>query len=143
METVIITLHVVAAVFIVGPMAILPTTGLRAIRAGQGGQVTTFAKSVFVTSLVSIVVVVLGFGAMGLADLKYNLPLATPWISILAWTIALVINLALVVPRMSAAGPSSPLAPPSHPRQGAGRRLTTKPAPATREPVRCSPRTGS
>ena len=99
-------LHVVTAVFIVGPMAILPMTGMRAIRAGNAGQVLTLAKSTFVLSLASLVVVIFGFGAMGLADARFNLSVTTPWIliSIVLYIIALVISLAMVVPIMRRAG---------------------------------------
>ena len=38
METVLNVLHVLAAVFIIGPMAILPMTAMRAIRGGDGAQ---------------------------------------------------------------------------------------------------------
>ena len=38
-------LHVVTAVFIVGPLAILPMTALRALRSGNGAQVATLATS--------------------------------------------------------------------------------------------------
>ncbi len=105
METVLNVLHVVAAVFIVGPMAILPMTGLRAIRAGEGGQVATLAKSTNVFTLLSLVVVFFGFGVMGMADKKDNLSFATPWIliSIILYVIALVISLTMVVPGLRAA----------------------------------------
>ena len=63
MGTLLNILHVVTAVFIVGPMAILPMTGMRAIRAGNAGQVLTLAKSTFVLSLASLAVVIFGFGA--------------------------------------------------------------------------------
>lgn len=99
-------LHVVTAVFIVGPMAILPMTGMRAIRAGNAGQVLTLAKSTFVLSLASLAVVIFGFGAMGLADERFNLSVTTPWIliSIVLYIIALIISLAMVVPIMRRAG---------------------------------------
>lgn len=105
METVLNVLHVVAAVFIVGPMAILPMTGMRAVRAGQGGQVATLAKSTNIFTLLSLVVVFFGFGVMGMADKKFNLSFTTPWIliSIILYVIALVLSLALVVPGLRAA----------------------------------------
>lgn len=105
MDTVINVLHVVTAVFIVGPMAILPMTGLRAMRAGEGGSVATLAKSTFVFTLLSLLVVVFGFGAMSLADQKFNLSITTPWIlsSIIVYLIALVLSLALVVPSLRTA----------------------------------------
>ncbi len=102
MGTVLAVLHVVTAVFLVGPMAILPMTALRAVRAGDGRQVATLARSVFVFSLLSILVAVLGFGVMGLADERYELSITTPWIliSLVLYGIALVLNLLVVVPAL-------------------------------------------
>lgn len=91
-------LHVVTAVFIIGPMAILPMTGMRAIKAGQGGQVMVLAKSTFLFTLLSLLVVLFGFGITGI----YGIPTTTPWIliSIVLYAIALILNLVVVVPAM-------------------------------------------
>lgn len=106
MDTLFNVLHVATAVFIVGPMATLPMTGLRAIRGGNSAQVKTLAKSVFVFSLISLVVVVLGFGLLGMSDPKYHLSFTTSWIwiSTVAYLIALLLNLFLVVPALRKAG---------------------------------------
>jgi len=45
METLFAVLHVTAAIFIIGPMTILPMTGMRAIRAGNASQVSGLARS--------------------------------------------------------------------------------------------------
>ena len=102
METIIDVLHVLTAVFIVGPMAILPMTAMRAIRGGHGGQVALLAKSTNLLSLLSILTVVFGFGAMSLADERFNLSVTTPWIlwSILLYAVALGLSVFLVVPAM-------------------------------------------
>jgi uncharacterized membrane protein len=112
MDTLFTVLHVVAAVFIVGPMAILPMTGLRAIRSGNAAQITTLAKSVNIFTLVSLVVVFFGFAALGMSDPKYHLSIATPWIwiSIVAYAIALALNLFLVVPAMRKAAAAATVA---------------------------------
>ncbi|HVX09434.1 DUF2269 family protein [Humibacter sp.] len=95
-------LHVAAAVFIVGPMAILPMTALRAIRAGSPGQVRTLARSTNIFSLLSLIVVFFGFGAMGLSDPKYHTTIASTWIwlSIVFYVVALALTLFVVVPAM-------------------------------------------
>ena len=102
METVLNVLHVVTAVFIIGPMAILPMTAMRAVRAGNGAQVAILAKSTNIFSLLSLVVVFFGFGVMGMADEKYALSFGTPWIlwSIILYVVALAISLFVVVPAM-------------------------------------------
>ncbi|MGH1547770.1 DUF2269 family protein [Leifsonia poae] len=106
METLFAVLHVVTAVFIVGPMAILPMTAMRAVRAGDARQVETLAKSTNLLSLLSLLVVLFGFGVMGLADKKYDLSVTTPWIlwSIILYVVALGLTLFVVVPAMRRAG---------------------------------------
>jgi uncharacterized membrane protein len=102
MDTLFNVLHVVTAVFIVGPMAILPMTAMRAVRAGNASQVKTLAKSTNLFALLSLATVVFGFGVMGMSDPKYKLSVTTPWIlwSIVAYIIALGLTLFLVVPAM-------------------------------------------
>jgi uncharacterized membrane protein len=50
--------------------------------------------------------VIFGFGAMALADERFNLSITTPWIliSIVLYVIALIVSLAMVVPIMRRAG---------------------------------------
>ena len=105
MDTVLTVLHVVAAVFLVGPMAILPMTGLRALRAGEWSMVSTLAVSTRVFSLASLLVAVLGFGVVGTADKRFDLSVTTSWVltSIILYVIALALSLAVVVPAMKRA----------------------------------------
>jgi uncharacterized membrane protein len=106
METLLDVLHVVSAVFIVGPMAILPMTGMRALRAGERGQVATLAKSTYVFSLLSLLVVFFGFGALGSSDKQAHLSITTSWIlsAFIVYLVALVLSLFVVVPAMRQAG---------------------------------------
>ena len=105
MDTVISILHVATAVFIVGPMAILPMTGLRALRSGSAAQVRTLAKSTTIFAWLSLVTFVLGFGAMGMAPKKYDLSFTTPWIlwSIILYAIAFVLTAFVAAPQMQRA----------------------------------------
>ncbi|KRA22166.1 conjugal transfer protein TrbL [Microbacterium sp. Root61] len=105
MDTIISILHVGTAVFIVGPMAILPMTGLRALRSGNAGQVRTLAKSTSIFTWLSLLTFIFGFGAMSMADEKYNLSFTTPWIlwSTILYVIAFAVTMFLVVPQMNKA----------------------------------------
>jgi len=98
-------LHVATAVFIVGPMAILPMTGLRSLRSGNASQVRTLARSTGIFTWLSLLTFVFGFGVMGMADPKFNLSFTTPWIlwSIILYAIAFLLTIFVVVPRMTAA----------------------------------------
>ena len=95
-------LHVVGAVFIVGPMAILPMSAMRAVRAGNAGQVATLAKSTNLFGLLSLLVVVFGFGVMGMAPKSDNVSITTPWIlwSLILYIVAFALTVFLVVPTM-------------------------------------------
>jgi uncharacterized membrane protein len=103
MEAFLSTLHVVGAVFIVGPMAILPMTAMRAIRAGQGAQVAVLARSTLVFSLLSLVVALLGFGIVGVST--HDTKISTPWVlvSIILYALAVGLNLVAVVPALRSA----------------------------------------
>jgi len=127
------TLHIVTAVFIVGPMAILPMTAMRSIRAGEAGQVATLAKSVNLFTLLSIIVAFFGFGALGVADPEEGFSFGSTWVllSILFYAIALAVNLFVVVPAMrqaaeaitvaaGAAGPDTKVAGYSRVAMGSG-----------------------
>ena len=101
-ETIVVVLHVVGAVFIVGPMAILPMTAMRAIRGGQPRMVRVLASSTNIFSLLSLVVVIFGFAALGLSDPKYHTSIASTWIwlSLVFYVVALGLTLFVVVPAM-------------------------------------------
>lgn len=103
METLFATLHVVAAVFIVGPLAILPMTAMRAIRAGQGQQVDVLARSTFLLSLLSLLVVIFGFGILGFST--HGTTITTGWVlsSLILYVIALGLSLFGVVPALRTA----------------------------------------
>ncbi|MGV8885434.1 MAG: DUF2269 family protein [Microbacteriaceae bacterium] len=109
MDTVINILHIVTAVFIVGPMAIIPMTALRALRGGHAAQAASLAKSTRVFSLLSLLTVVFGFGAMSLAPERYDLSITTPWIlwSLVLYAVALVLSLFVVAPAIAAAAGST------------------------------------
>ena len=102
MEPLLSTLHIVSGVFIVGPMAILPMTAMRSMRAGEAGQVASLAKSTNIFTLLSVLVVFFGFGALDFGD---NSPFASTWVwlSIVLYTAALAISLFLVIPAMKSA----------------------------------------
>lgn len=105
-DTVLNVLHVVTAVFLVGPMAVLPHTALRALRLGNGPMVELLARSTWVFSLASLLVAVLGFGIVGMADEEWGLSLTTGWVlaSIVLYGIAFLLSVLLVVPALRQAG---------------------------------------
>nr|WP_246232020.1 DUF2269 family protein [Nakamurella aerolata] len=93
-------LHVLLAVFAVGPMAMLPQLALRGIREDSPGMVAGLARATFVFSIVSAAVVVFGFGALGTrpdwADWSFSS--LWIWLSLVLWALAVLITVLVVVP---------------------------------------------
>lgn len=98
MNTIMAIIHIGTAVFIVGPMAILPMTAMRTLRSGDSGQVQSLAKSTLLFSLLSLITVVFGLGLQGM----YSIPFGSTWIwlSLVLYLVALVLALFVVVPAM-------------------------------------------
>jgi uncharacterized membrane protein len=105
METLLNVLHVLTAVFVIGPMAVLPMTAMRSLRAGHGDQVSSLARSTVVFSIGSVVVALLGFAVLGMTGDEHGTSVSTPWVlwSVIAYLVALGLTLFVVVPAMRAA----------------------------------------
>ncbi|AYG04225.1 DUF2269 family protein [Gryllotalpicola protaetiae] len=98
MAHVFIALHVILAVFIIGPMALLPHTGLRALRNFDAKQVRGLARSVSIFSWASLVVFVLGFAALGTADIPFTR--LWVWLSVVLYAGAFVLSVFVIVPNL-------------------------------------------
>jgi uncharacterized membrane protein len=106
METIFGILHVTAAVFIIGPLVVLPMTGLRAVRLGASAQVKNLATITGVFAWLSILVAALGVGLVPFVDPADKLTYTTPWLltSILLYVIAASLALIVVVPVLRRVG---------------------------------------
>ncbi len=98
-------LHVLGAVFVIGPMVLVPMLGLRAIRRNDAAQLAGLARSALGLGIASIVVAALGFAVMSTGEADDNWSLGLPWIlwSVILYTVAAVVHLAVVVPVMTRA----------------------------------------
>lgn len=126
MYTVMVVLHVVTAVFLVGPMAVIPMTTLKALRAGNASAVLQGARSTFIFSLGSLLVFLLGFAVIGMAPKEWDLSVGTPWvlISIVLYAVAVALNLLAVVPALRSAGEHLQAPDPGAVRGNDYRRIT-------------------
>jgi uncharacterized membrane protein len=115
MDTVLTALHVVAAVFLVGPMAILPMTAMRAVRAGNAPVVELLGTSTRIFSLASLLVAVLGFAVLGSVAKTDKVTATTGWVlaSILLYLVALALSLVVVVPSLKKAATALAASGPS------------------------------
>lgn len=100
MDILFAVLHVVSAVFIIGPMAILPMTAMRAARARNGAQVLALARATYTFTLLSLLV--FGIALLGVSDPKDHFTFASGSIiwSMVLYAIAFAINLVVTVPAM-------------------------------------------
>jgi uncharacterized membrane protein len=98
------TLHVVAAVFLIGPLVVIPMSGLRAIRGGDLSAVRTAARQTGLYGLLAILVFALGAAVVPTEPEHYNF--GTPWvtISMTLFIVALGIILGVTVPALTKAG---------------------------------------
>lgn len=112
MSSVIVAVHVVLAVFVVGPMTYLPMLALRHLRTGDAAGAAGFARPVLVLSGISLAVVLVGFAALGMKpDAAYaaDWSFGSTWVwgSLLAYAIALGLTVGVVVPALRDAAPGS------------------------------------
>ena len=105
MDTVLTALHVVAAVFVIGPMAILPMTALRAVRAGNAPVVELLGTSTRIFTLASLLVAFLGFAVLGVLGKTEDVSVGSGWVltSIVLYVVALALALFVVVPSLQKA----------------------------------------
>jgi uncharacterized membrane protein len=105
MHDLLMTLHVVAAIFLIGPLVATMNGGARVLRGGEAGQLGTLARLVTVYGWASLVVPV--FGA-GLVQDKYQNSWSDAWIivSLVLYVVATALVLAVLAPllRRAAAG---------------------------------------
>jgi uncharacterized membrane protein len=96
------TLHVVAAVFLIGPLVVIPMGGLRAIRVGDLAAVRSATRQTTLYGMLSLLVFVLGAAIVPFAK-KFDF--GTPWvtISMTLFVVALGIVLGLLVPSLTKA----------------------------------------
>jgi uncharacterized membrane protein len=130
------TLHVIAAVFLIGPLVLVPMSGLRAIRLGHLGMVRTAARQTTLYGLLSLLVFALGAAVVPTSD-RYDY--GTPWvtISMTLFIVALVLVLGVTAPALTKAASllesrtsGEPRTAPRPMREGPTRR------PPSRPPVR-------
>lgn len=97
---VVLVLHLLTALFVVGPLAVAAVTSPRLARAGQLDALRTAQRTTRLYALTSLVVVLLGTAMIGLGDTGEAWELSQLWVSAsyALWIIAVALTLGLVVP---------------------------------------------
>lgn len=106
MFTTILALHLLAVVFIIGPLTQAATTAVRGVRRADAAAVTEAARVGRIYTFASFVVVILGFGLLGMQDENHDrFRIGQPWIwvSLLLWLLAGGLSLGVLVPSLDRA----------------------------------------
>jgi hypothetical protein len=97
---VVLVLHLLAALFVVGPLAVTAVSSPRLARSGRLDALRAAARTTRGYALASVVVVVLGTAMIGLGDTGEAWEFSQLWVSAsyVLWVVAVALTLALVVP---------------------------------------------
>ena len=108
MIKILLALHLLTAVFAVGPLVGAATTASRGLRNKDAAATSGAARVLTIYSYASVIVVILGFGLMSAND-PYGPGKVADfgdlwiWLSVLLWVVAMVLLLAVAVPALTKA----------------------------------------
>jgi hypothetical protein len=106
MFKILLALHLLFAIFAIGPLVHAATTAGRGVRTGDGAATASSARVLKIYSYASLLVVIAGFGLMsakrhGQKVAEFSEPWI--WVSALLWLAAVALVLGLVVPTLDRA----------------------------------------
>jgi len=98
-------LHLLAAVFAIGPLVGAATAAARALRTPDAAAATSAARTVKIYSYASVAVVVLGFGLMsakapGSSEHVADFGESWIWLSVILWGAAVAVALGALEPAL-------------------------------------------
>ncbi|MDQ6851355.1 MAG: hypothetical protein M3070_15715 [Actinomycetota bacterium] len=105
----VFAVHLLFAIFVVGPLVHATTTASRGIRTGDAAASASAARVVREYSYASVLVVLAGIGLMSLNSPDHKGEKVAEfgdtwiWLSVLLWLVAVVIGLTVVVPALTKA----------------------------------------
>ena len=109
MFKILLALHLLFAVFAIGPLVHAATTAGRGVRTGDGAATAGSARLLRIYSYASVLVVLVGFGLMS-ATLPYRgggkageFGDLWIWLSLVLWVVAVAVVLGLLVPTLDKA----------------------------------------
>jgi predicted integral membrane protein DUF2269 len=106
MFKIMLALHLLFAVFAVGPLVHAATTAARGVRHGDAAATAYSARVARIYAVASVLVVIVGFGLM--SSKRHGKEVAKfsetwIWVSILLWLLAVALVLAVIVPTLNRA----------------------------------------
>lgn len=104
----LLALHLLVAIFAIGPLAQAAKSASRGVRRGDGAETAAATRLLRLYAYASVLVVALGFGLMSI-DNPYGPGKVAEfkdtwiWLSLLLWAVAIAITLLYLVPTLSKA----------------------------------------
>ena len=108
MFKILFALHLLTAIFAIGPLVHASTTAARGLRTADAGATSAATRTITIYSYASLLVVVLGFGLMSVDDPYGPGKVAEIgetwiWVSALLWLLAVGLALGILVPALQQA----------------------------------------
>ncbi len=108
MFKILLALHLLFAVFAIGPLVHAATTAGRGVRTRDAAATAAAARMLRIYSYASVLVVILGFALMSTKSPRTHQNVAEfsdtwIWLSLLLWAVAVALVLAVLVPALQAA----------------------------------------
>lgn len=106
MFKILLALHLLTAVFVIGPLVHITTTAARGLRTGDAAATAAAARSTRIYGVLSVLVVILGFGLMSQKapwDKTQHVAEFSDlwiWLSVLLWLVAVAVSLAVLEPAL-------------------------------------------
>ena len=104
MPKLLLALHLLFAVFAIGPLVHAATTASRGVRAADPAATAASARMLKIYSYASVLVVIVGFGLMSQKEHGHELGKFSDlwvWLSLVLWLVAVALVLAVIVPTLS------------------------------------------
>ena len=116
MFKILLALHLLTAIFVIGPLVHIATTAVRGLRKGDATATAAAERGTRIYGALSIVVVILGFGLMSAKSPYTHQAVADfgdlwIWLSVLLWLVAAALALFVIVPTLERAAASVESAP--------------------------------
>ena len=102
MHKFIFALHLLFAIFAIGPLVHAATTAGRGVRQGDATAISSSARMARIYAYASILVVLAGFALLGKNDDKFSQ--AWVWVSALLWLVGIGLVIGVLIPGLEQAG---------------------------------------
>lgn len=102
----LLLLHLLAAIFAIGPLVHAVTTASRGLRRADAPALASSARMAKIYSMASVLVVIFGFGLMSQKRRGKELGSFGDtwiWLSLLLWVVAVVVTFVVIVPSLKRA----------------------------------------